>query len=49
MLQTLHLQLGPNHVLLYPLNFVIDVNDFRKNVGSLFHVLGPKAVKLLLP
>ena len=47
-LQTLHLQLGPNHVLINSLNFVIDVNDFIF-VGSLFHILGSRAVKLLSP
>lgn len=44
-LQTLHLELGPNYVFIYFLNFVIDVNDFMF-VGSLFHDLGPRAVKL---
>ena len=45
-LQTLHLQLGPNHVLINSLNSVIDVNDFIF-AESLFHILGPKPVKLL--
>ena len=47
-LQTLHLQLSPNQVLVNSLNFVIYVNDFIF-VGSLFHILGPRAVKLLSP
>ena len=33
-LQKLNLWLGPNHVLIYSLNFVTDVNDFIF-VGSL--------------
>ena len=45
-MHTLHLQLGLNHVLIYSLNFVIDVNDFIF-VGSLFHILAPRAVKLI--
>ena len=47
-LQTLHLQLRPNHVLIYSLNFAIDGHDFIL-VGSLFYTLDPRAVKLLLP
>ena len=47
-LQALHMQLGPNHVLIYSLNFVIDGNDFII-VGSLFYTLDPRAVKLLSP
>ena len=45
-LQTLHLQLVSNHVLIYSLNLVIDVNDFIFG-GSLFHILGRRAVKPL--
>ena len=45
-LRTLHLQLGPNHILIYSLNFVIDVNNFIF-VGSLFYILSPRAVKHL--
>ena len=37
-----------NHVLIYSKNVVIDVNNFIF-VGSLFHILGPRAHKLLLP
>ena len=44
----LYLQLGPNQALIYSLNFVIDINDFIF-LGSLFHILGPRAVKLLSP
>ena len=33
----------PKHVIIYSLNFVIDVNDFRF-VGCLFHILGPRTV-----
>ena len=46
----LHLQLGPgpDNILVYSLNFVIDVNDFIF-AESLFHILGPRAVKLLSP
>ena len=40
----LHLQLGPNHVLIYSLNLVIEVKDFLLE-GSQFHIFGPKAVK----
>ena len=29
---------------MYSLNFIIDANDFIF-VGSLFHILGPRAVK----
>ena len=43
--QMLHLQLGSNHVLIYSLNFVIDVNDFIF-VGSLFHILGPTFIAI---
>ena len=46
----LHLQLGPNHVLIHFLNFVIDSNDFDfVFVGSLHHFLRPRVVKLLSP
>ena len=38
----------PKHVLIYSLSFVIDVNDFIF-VGSLFHISGLRAVKLLSP
>ena len=46
-MQTLPLQLGPNHVLIYSLNFVLGVNDFIFP-GSSFHILGLKVVKRLL-
>ena len=46
-LQTLHLQQHQNRILIYSLNFVTDVNNFTF-VGSLFHILGRRAVKLLL-
>ena len=40
----LNLQTGPNHVLIYSLNSVIDFKGFTKE-GSWFHILKPKATK----
>ena len=47
-LQMLHLQIGPNHVLIYSLNSVIDVKDFTLE-GSWFRIFRPKAIKPLSP
>ena len=44
----LHLQLSPNHVLIYSLNLVTDVKDFTLE-GSWFHIFGPKVIRLLSP
>ena len=46
-LQTLQVQVGPNHVLKYSLNLVIDLKDFTMG-KCWFHTSWPKPIKFLL-
>ena len=44
----LHLQVGPDHDLMYSLNLLRDVSFFIFS-GSAFHNVGPSVMRLLLP
>ena len=46
-LQSLHVHVGPNRVLAYSLNLVIDLKDFTME-KCWFHTSWPKPIKLLL-
>ena len=44
----LHLQVGPDHDLIYSLNLLKDVSFFIFS-GSAFHMFGPSTMRPLLP
>ena len=44
----LHLQVGPDHDLMYSLNLLKDVSFFIFSCST-FHIFGPSVMRLLLP